>query len=332
LTGVSAKADSIFIAWLEEGTMTQHTSNTPEERLARAIVSLEGLSCGDAFGEQFFSTPFAEGQDRVIGRQIPPSPWEFTDDTMMAISIVEILRAYGEIQEDRLADHFARLYNPGRGYGKAMHGLLLRILERGGEHWREEAESLFGGRGSWGNGSTMRVAPLGAYFADDLEQVVEQARRSAWTTHAHAEAVAGAIAVAVGAAMAWRSRDSMDAPSRKDFLESVLPLIPESEVRRGIEEALRMEPDTTAQVAGALLGNGSKVTAIDTVPFVLWSAGSFMNDFEEAMWQTVSALGDMDTTCAMVGGIVVMRTGIAGIPQGWKRRREPFAGMLSQPS
>ena len=283
------------------------------------MLSLEGLSCGDCFGEQFFSMPFVESSERIENRRLPDGPWEFTDDTMMALSIVHILRRYGEIREDRLADHFASLYDPRRGYGTSMHGLLSRITQRGGAHWKEEAGALFGGKGSHGNGSAMRVAPLGAYFADDMVQVVEQARRSAVTTHVHPEAVAGAIAVAVGAALAWRSRETM---GRREFLEAALDYIPESEVREGVEKAIRLEPDTTAELAAALLGNGAHVSAMDTVPFVLWSACGSLNDFEEAMWQTVSGRGDMDTTCAMVGGIVAVRTGVSGIPEEWMRRRE----------
>ncbi len=49
----------------------------------------------------------------------------------------------------------------------------------------------------------MRVAPLGAYFADDLPCLVTEARASAEITHAHPEGQAGAIAVAVAAAWAW---------------------------------------------------------------------------------------------------------------------------------
>ena len=307
-------------------------SDDPEERLGRAMLSLEGLNCGDAFGEQFFSMSFVESRERVKNREIPAGPWEFTDDTMMALSIVHTLRTFGEIRQDRLADHFARLYDPGRGYGKSMHGLLLRFSQRGGEHWKEEACALFDGKGSHGNGSAMRVAPLGAYFADDLEQVAEQSRRSAVTTHAHPEAAAGAIAVAAGAALAWRSRDSAEAMGRTAFLEAVLAYVPESEVRDGVEEALWLEPDMTAELAGALLGNGSHVSAMDTVPFVLWCAGGFMSDFEEAMWQTVSGGGDKDTTCAMVGGIVVMRTGLSGIPEEWRERRESLTPFLRNDS
>jgi len=36
----------------------------------------------------------------------------------------------------------------------------------------------------------------------------------------------------------------------------------------------------------------------------------------------VSALGDRDTTCAIVGGIVATQVGHAGIPDDFRRSRE----------
>lgn len=64
-----------------------------------------------------------------------------------------------------------------------MHTLLHRIKH--GADWQKEAKSLFDGQSSFGNGASMRVAPLGAYFGDDLDLVVEQAKLSALTTHWH---------------------------------------------------------------------------------------------------------------------------------------------------
>ncbi len=297
------------------------------DRLARAMVSLEGLSCGDAFGEMFF-LPQQEARALIASRTAPAGPWAFTDDTMMAISIVETLRLHGEIVEPRLAGHFARLYDPERGYGPAMDGLLVRLATRGEAFWREEAGALFGGQGSLGNGSAMRVAPLGAYFADDLSRVVEQAERSAGVTHAHPEAAAGAIAVAVGAAVAWRSGLAEQAMTPVEYLDEVRSLVPASAVRRGMERALELEVDATVEDAVGLLGNGARGSAADTVPFALWSAAQSLGDFEKAMWRTVSGLGDRDTTCAMVGGMVAMRTGLAGIPTEWRRRREALANWM----
>jgi ADP-ribosylglycohydrolase len=66
------------------------------------------------------------------------------------------------------------------------------------------------------------------------------------------------------------------------------------------------------------------VTAPDTVPFCLWICSRYSNDFVEAMWNTVTALGDRDTTCAIVGGIVACQTGREAIPSEWFDFRESF--------
>jgi len=83
----------------------------------------------------------------------------------MAIAIVDVLRRHGSIEEDRLAEAFAARFaaDPSRGYGPGAVQILERIS--GGLHWRPAAATAFGGLGSMGNGSAMRVAPLGAYFA-----------------------------------------------------------------------------------------------------------------------------------------------------------------------
>jgi ADP-ribosylglycohydrolase len=293
-----------------------------KDRLARAYQSLEGLSCGDAFGERFF-IPKEVAISLINQRSVPAPPWIFTDDTMMAMSIVSTLEEHAEIDQDYLAMSFARNYDSSRGYGPAMHGLLGRIRERRG-HWREEAEALFGGQGSFGNGSAMRVAPLGAYFADDLDMVVEQASKSAVTTHCHAEAVAGAIAVALAAALAWQHGKSSQLPKAAEFLRQIHQRTPTSDVRRGIQKASDLPEGTPVDVAVSVLGNGSMVSAQDTVPFALWNAACHLDDYEEALWATVSGLGDRDTTCAMVGGVVAMHRGVHNIPKEWLDSREPI--------
>lgn len=72
--------------------------------IQKAKRSLTGLSVGDAFGEQFFHP----GAKKMIDeRQLPPGVWSWTDDTHMAISIVEILQELGEIDQDILAQRLA---------------------------------------------------------------------------------------------------------------------------------------------------------------------------------------------------------------------------------
>ena len=288
------------------------------DRIARARQSLEGLCCGDAFGERFFISPEV-AVSLIDQRSVPAPPWIFTDDTMMAISIVATLEKCGEIDQDHLAMSFAKNYDSSRGYGPAMHNLLASI--RQGNYWQKESQALFAGQGSYGNGAAMRVAPLGAYFADDLAQVVCQAERSAVTTHSHAEAVAGAIAVAVAAALAWQCAAS-EKLSSANFLQKIWQHTPRSAVRDGIQKAADLPVAATMRDAVWALGNGSLVTAQDTVPFALWSAARNLDNYENALWTTVSGLGDRDTTCAIVGGIVVMCSGIESIPAEWISCRE----------
>jgi ADP-ribosylglycohydrolase len=303
-------------------SMLESQAQNHRDRLARAYQSLQGLCCGDAFGERFFIRE-EMALSMIDQKALPPPPWGFTDDTMMAISIVSTLEEREEIDQYYLASSFATNYDPTRGYGPAMHGLLASIRQRRG-HWREEAQALFGGQGSFGNGSAMRVAPLGAYFADDLDMVVDQAERSAVTTHCHPEAVAGAIAVALAAALAWQHRNNPQAPTLLEFLQQVHLRTPASDVRLGIQKAIDLPKGTPVRTAVSILGNGSLVTAQDTVPFALWSAACHLNNYQEALWATVSGLGDRDTTCAIVGGVVVMHTGARSIPKEWLDCREPI--------
>ena len=126
--------------------------------------------------------------------------------------------------------------------------------------------------------------------------------------------MAGAVAVAVAAA--WAS----DQSRAGSLLELAWKHTPEGKVRDGLALALEISADRASEEAAKILGNGSEVTAADTVPFSLWCAARHPDDYQEALWATVSALGDRDTTCAIVGGIVALSA--PSIPAGWLAARE----------
>jgi ADP-ribosylglycohydrolase len=299
-------------------------SATHEQRIERAMLSLNGLSVGDAFGECFFSVSL----DRValearLGNRLEPQwVWKYTDDSEMAMGIMEVLELHHRIDPDALAEVFARRYaaDDRRGYGGGAHQLLTRL--GAGASWEVAARELFDGAGSMGNGGAMRVAPLGAYFADDsVEMIVKQATLSAQVTHAHPEGQAGAVAVALAAAFAWKHRGDFSPKNKRDFLEYVIEGTPRGAVRNGVERAMGVARTSSMDDAAAALGNGSRVTAPDTVPFTLWCAARHLDDYKHALWTTVSAGGDMDTNCAIVGGIVAL-SDPKGIPPKWLEARE----------
>jgi ADP-ribosylglycohydrolase len=304
-------------------------SSNASPQLTRAIQSLQGLSCGDAFGERFFIPPEL-AESLISQRAVPSRPWRYTDDTAMAIAIMEILEEFREIQPERLAENFGKHFmaDPHRGYGPAMHSLLPELAQHP-QYWKQLSPQLFKGVGSFGNGAAMRVAPVGAFFADDLDTLVKQAELSAVITHSHPEGIAGAIAVAVATALAWRNKASPVSPL--DFLEQVAERTPMSEVHLGIVKAATLLENSTADQAASALGNGAKVSAQDTVPFSLWAAALHLDDYEAALWTTVSGLGDRDTTCAIVGGIVAMSADSETIPFSWIQSREPIPAWFLYP-
>lgn len=292
-------------------------ADDPASRLRRALVALEGLAVGDALASQYF----VPGPWKIEDRTLPASPWLWTDDTQTSCSLVANLARHGTIVQDDLAVSLAEQFDPNRGYGVGMHVLFHQILD--GADWSVATTELFNGSGSFGNGAAMRVAPVGAYFADDPAAVIEQAARSAVVPHAHVDAVAGATAVAIATSIAARSIGA-PAPSAPDFIDEVLRGTPAGRVRAGLERARALARHDDVELAAYQLGNGSQVTAHDTVPFVIWSAARRPDDFEEAIWRTIEGGGDVDTTCAMVGGIVASRVGLAGIPASWLAAREPL--------
>jgi ADP-ribosylglycohydrolase len=297
------------------------------QRMARARISLDGLSVGDAFGESFFC-PEEVFRDRTVHRHEAPPPWFVTDDTVMAVSVIEALGRDGFIERLSLARALAARYmlDPRRGYGATAHGILRQIHDD--VPWMDAAGSAFDGMGSLGNGAAMRVAPLGAYFADDPDRTVREAVASAEVTHAHPEGKAGAVAVALAAAWTASNRGN-DLPAHL-LMEAAYSLTPDGETRRGLAAALRIPLETPPAQAARVLGNGSRISAPDTVPVCLWLAARHLQDYREALWATVAVAGDLDTNCAIVGGIVALSVGAEGIPADWLAAREaiPFPESL----
>jgi ADP-ribosylglycohydrolase len=288
--------------------------------------SLRGLALGDGFGERWFHQERNQRAIAMIKRRETPTeaPFFYTDDTAMALSIARVLQTSGRITGAYLAQMFAATYqaDPYRGFGYGMHQLLPRLAEDP-DGWRTHARALFDGTGSLGNGAAMRSAPLGAWFHGDLDQVVAQATLSAEVTHAHPEGIAGAVAVAVAAALTAESR-GLDAPAPAELIQRTAATIDEPAVREGLDRAAEVPADTPAWKAADLLGNGQRIRASDTVPFALWCAAHHLDSLEDALWTTAEGLGDVDTTCAITGGIVGARTGIGAVPALWLELREPL--------
>jgi len=296
-----------------------------------ARASLLGLAVGDAFGSMLddFGPELArKAALRLISTK---RPWRWTDDTAMAISIVEVLEQHGTIDQDALAAALAARFarEPGRGYGAGAHALLTRVSA--GAPWRAEAPALFKGSGSYGNGAAMRAAPIGAYFAPDLERVRDEALRSATPTHAHPDGAAGAVAIAIAAALAAGKQ-----LAGNELIAAVARWTPEGRTRDRLLRACELGIGFDVQLAGEELGTGSNVASYDTVPFATCVAARHLTSYEEALWTVTAHPGldlpgsvlsfalDRDTLGAIVGGVVACATGVDGIPVLWRAATEPL--------
>ncbi|MFD8481757.1 ADP-ribosylglycohydrolase family protein [Kitasatospora sp. NPDC059673] len=294
------------------------TTPAPAPHTGPAFDALQGLSVGDALGAQFFVPETARAH--FAAGTVPSGPWPWTDDTEMACSVYAAQTERGAIDSYDLTHSFAHRHDFDRGYGPAANR-LLRLIREGGDARRLAAE-LFDGQGSFGNGAAMRVAPLGAAHAEDPAAVVRIAADTAVITHTHPDAVDGTIAVAVAAAHAVRGRTEPLRP--EPFLRAVAALTPYGPVRDGLHQAERLLDRSDAREVAAVLGNGSRTSALDTVPFALWCAARWLDDYPTAVRSAIGAGGDMDTVAAITGGVVAARTGTAGIPAAWLDAREPL--------
>jgi ADP-ribosylglycohydrolase len=185
---------------------------------------------------------------------------------------------------------------------------------------------------------------MAAYFAEEgYEKVAEQAALASAVTHAHPEGIAGGVAVAVAAAYAWLNRDRCgDDAVKRGLFDAVLAHAPAGDVRQGIERAAAFTFDLSVEPAVRLLdygmqtvpfdmsiervvrqlGNGSRISCQDTVPFCLWVAARYLDDYQSAIVQAIRAGGDIDTNAAIVGSIVALAVEADGIPPDWLGDRE----------
>lgn len=142
-------------------------------------------------------------------------------------------------------------------------------------------------------------------------------------THAHAEAAAGAIAVAIAAALAAAGTPA------GGLIAEVAARTPDGDVasrlRRVAARPFTLDP---RHIAGEV-GCGIGLSAPDIVPYAIWCAARHLDDLTEALWATVSAGGDADTTCAITGGIVAARTGTTALPTLWYDTCEPLPAWIS---
>lgn len=187
----------------------------------------------------------------------------FTDDSVLTVATAKALltdKDYVKHYQD-----FSRRY-PGRGYGGNFSQWIFA----------EDPQPY----NSWGNGSAMRVSPVGFAF-DSVERVLEAAKASAVVTHNHPEGIKGAQSTALAIFLARQGH-------------------PKDAIREEIVERFGYDLDRILEEIRP--SYHFDVSCQGSVPEAL-IAFFESDDYEDAIRKAISLGGDSDTIACITGGI-----------------------------
>lgn len=187
----------------------------------------------------------------------------FTDDTVLTIAVADaILKG---------SPYMGSVRRVGRRYPRAGYGgLFVRWLHS------DDPRPY----SSWGNGSAMRVSPIGFAFSTE-DEVLRQARMSAEITHNHPEGIKGAEATALAVFLARTGHD-------KETIRSHVKALFGYDLDRTIDD---IRPTYSFDVS-------CQGTVPEAIVAFLDSAS-----YEDAIRNAVSLGGDSDTLACITGGI-----------------------------
>lgn len=248
-----------------------------------------GAIIGDIVGSRYEFNPtndynfemFAEGSN-------------FTDDTICTIAVADALMK-GHNFSKSIHEWCRKYPYPKGGYG----GRFLQWV-------MSDSPMPYG---SFGNGSAMRVSPIGWWFFNP-EDVLKEAAKTAECTHNHPEGIKGACTVALAIMLAHNMKKS-------DV---------KIDVERLLDQCINYSGYNIDIHVSAVI-NRFDETCQGTVPVALWIIGK-SNSFEDAIRRAVSLGADADTLGAVVGSIA---EAIWGIPEWMKEKAMSYLpkGMLS---
>ena len=205
----------------------------------------------------------------------------FTDDTVLTAATIQAIKENKEEPDFRKwYIEFTNRYK-NAGYGSGYRRWALGI----------DVDNTVG-YGSYGDGSAMRVSPIG-YLYDNIEDVIKMAFKSAVTTHNHINGVKGAV---VSAVVCWMCRGNY---SKEEIKEYVLS-------HYGYTKEQRDEIINGYTLFNIEDGENNDFTknyslfCDYTVPYCVWCFLETEN-FDDCMKKVLSHFCDADTDCAIAG-------------------------------
>lgn len=241
-----------------------------------------GAIIGDIVGSRFEFNPTNDYNFELFTEKC-----SFTDDTICTVAVADALLK-GKDYGDSIHEWCRKYPNPMGGYGGSFRKWVMS----------DEPKPY----NSFGNGSAMRVSPIGWWCT--LNELFEEAKKSAACTHNHEQGIEGALAVAIAIYDCYEYRAvNKDKPITKEVMKYVLDHAKQTYFGLGDIE-LDIEK----------YRNKFDETCLGTVPVALWIV-MHSRGFEDAVRQAVSLGADADTLGAITGSIA---EALWGIPEWMK--------------
>lgn len=221
---------------------------------------MKGSILGDIIGSRF---EFSKVRNKSEDFELFTNKCEFTDDTVLTIATMDSI--LNNIPFDKSYSYWGNKY-PTMSYGSSFRDWLEDDIKKP--------------YNSFGNGSAMRVSPIGMAY-NDLKTVMDKAEESASVTHNHAEGIRGAEAVATCIYLA-----RMKTP--KKVIKEIIETYFEYDLNKTIQE-IRLYYQFNETCQGSVP---------ESIICFLES-----NSYEDSIRKVISLGGDTDTMGAITGGI-----------------------------
>lgn len=229
-------------------------------------MAIKGTIIGDIIGSQYEFRKPAEFDNKTA--ILLSENCKFTDDTVLSI-----------------ATKYAIQHNISFAEAYKFFGLKYRYAGYGNSFCEWLDSDINNPYGSYGNGSAMRVSFVADYY-DSMQDVIENARKTAECTHNHPEGIKGAVVTAV---CIWMAKHGS---SKENILEYAINQYPKEEYAYSPEYTL---DEIRSNYRWNDICQGSVPAAIRC----LYEA----NSYTEFIRNVLSLKCDTDTLCAIGGGI-----------------------------
>ncbi|WP_241985756.1 MULTISPECIES: ADP-ribosylglycohydrolase family protein [Cryobacterium] len=311
-------------------------------QLDRAAGVLLGMACGDALGAGYeFGPPLAT--DAVVtmkgGGGFDWAPGEWTDDTSMAVPIVNAIAAGQDLRDEAVLDEIVAAWvgwaRTAPDVGNQLRAVLSHT-EPTASAVRLVAQAHHDRHGrSAGNGSLMRTAPVALAYLDDPVALADVARTISTLTHFETDAGDACVlwclairhAVLEGALDVRVGLDALPADRRALWEERFVAAeagVPSDFSQNGwVVEALQAAWSAIVQPRSAPGGGGR---AGGDLGSAVSATGA--GHLQDALEIAVRGGRDTDTVAAIAGGLLGARYGASAVPAAWRRILHGWPGGL----